>query len=230
MVIFHEAETRIRSFEIRKSNTVIAVISINDSRKINLKFPYRNDGVGSKSLLLAFSGESRLHGFKWVDGAKPQITTQFQSVRAFSLVRLPGPGVCNHPRAPSSFSPIVGEETDMHTVASFMDPAFREEFKEADVVIARPVNELTQGTCFFGLDKLLEVASGKRSARIDTVVEVVIDYATDELEYLAACCEVLKGSCCYDEHVQYKKKRSKDDPAFDPMTIIQHKNRIRKFL
>jgi len=76
-------------------------------------------------------------------------------------------------------------------------PHVREQVKVADVVWGLDRRSGTR-SLFFGKTTLEDIVN-KGEARAVRTLTIAIDAQTDELEYLYAAVQVLKGTCCYDE-------------------------------
>jgi hypothetical protein len=85
-------------------------------------------------------------------------------------------------------------------ISVIQDPAVREEIKKAGVIFG--VDSATGApSIFYGKEMLKEIARG-RAAEWDAQVILAFKYDStqgDELEYLYAAVEVLKGECCYNK-------------------------------
>jgi hypothetical protein len=82
-------------------------------------------------------------------------------------------------------------------VRKLEDSAFRERVKRTDLVVG--FDGLTGDMAvFYGRDKLQDIAAG-RDAEFDAQRIVVFDYKNDseELEFICAAVEILKGECDY---------------------------------
>jgi hypothetical protein len=77
------------------------------------------------------------------------------------------------------------------------DPEWREELRRADIVVSIDVHDPNHSSCFFGrrtLDRIAQTGKTKE----ETILQVPIDYDTDDVEILVAVCLEYKGSCCYN--------------------------------
>ena len=78
----------------------------------------------------------------------------------------------------------------------FQDPQSREIVKQADLIYAWDTHSKLP-LLFYGERRLGDIAAGRHDGRSQGMVVIAIDARADQLEYLYAAVEVLKGSCCY---------------------------------
>jgi hypothetical protein len=81
------------------------------------------------------------------------------------------------------------------------DPDYRQRLATAAVVLGVDVRDRSHVALFYGRSLLKRIMKADEPDGGDEEVEIFkapIDFATDDVEALAAACNVLKGSCCYD--------------------------------
>jgi hypothetical protein len=80
---------------------------------------------------------------------------------------------------------------------SLADPDFRQAIRDAGIVFGVDVLDESNRSLFYGKATLERIArTGKGKGML--VVNVPIDFASDDVEALCAACLTLKGSCCYN--------------------------------
>ncbi len=84
---------------------------------------------------------------------------------------------------------------DAVPVASLKDPKVRAQAKDADIIFGF---DTTSGgrSLFYGKDTLARISQGGAAEQMG-VMGFLYDSKTDQLEYLIAAVQVIKGSCCY---------------------------------
>jgi hypothetical protein len=90
-------------------------------------------------------------------------------------------------------APLVN---DAIPIGKLEDPAVRQLVVDAAIVIGRDSRDGHE-TAFYGRPMLKYIASSQQPAAVK-VVRFVLDFGTDELEYLSAAVQVLKGRDDYE--------------------------------
>jgi hypothetical protein len=86
---------------------------------------------------------------------------------------------------------------DVYPLAALEREIVRAALKGADLVFGHDESRDGRPVLFFGRETLEEIAADRQS-RPCNVFRISYDSRTDQLEYLAAAVEALKGSCCYE--------------------------------
>ena len=80
------------------------------------------------------------------------------------------------------------------TIEEMKSLGFLEAIVHADIILAYPTCPEEKMQIAYGVQKLQQIVSGG-VARLASTVCVVVDWSTDEPEYLNALIDVIKGSC-----------------------------------
>ena len=87
----------------------------------------------------------------------------------------------------------------IHPLSSLQSPKFRDELKKAHLIFGRDKSRAHAEILFFGKERLEKVARGQLEFSQCDRIDIEYDQTDgDQLEFLVAAIEVLRGSCCYN--------------------------------
>ena len=94
------------------------------------------------------------------------------------------------------------------------DPEARESIASADVILGIDIRDPGHRTLFFGRAALQRIArSGKEQDM--NILEVRVDFETDDVEALVGACVAFKGSSCYRASGAHGDETDWIDPSFN---------------
>jgi hypothetical protein len=76
------------------------------------------------------------------------------------------------------------------------DIEFKQAIQAADVIWGVDVHDEERRSLFYGKETMELIIASNTAAPVK-VLRVPVDFDTDDLDTLAAACNVWKGSCCY---------------------------------
>ena len=94
------------------------------------------------------------------------------------------------------------------------DPEARESIARADVILGIDIRDPGHRALFYGRAALQRIArSGKEQDM--NILEVPMDFETDDVEALVAACVAIKGSSCYRASGAHGDETDWIDPSFN---------------
>jgi hypothetical protein len=95
-----------------------------------------------------------------------------------------------------------------------LDPEAQGSIARAGLILGVNVRDPEQKSLFFGRATLKRIKrSGKE--REMHVLEVPVDFETNDLEALVAACVAIKGSCCYRAYGAHGDEPHRINPSFN---------------